>query len=45
MNNYNKAKEFIETAPEDTLKNLLLDLIFFEPTGFIENYICDENNL
>ena len=45
VNNYEKAREFIETAPDETLRNIILDLMFYEPTGFIENYITDEYDL
>ena len=45
MNNYQKAAEFIETAPEESLKHLLLDLMFYSPDEFIENFIVNENNL
>lgn len=45
MNKYNKAIEFIETAPEDTLRGLLKDLIFYNDSEFIEDFIIDENNL
>jgi len=43
--NYEKAREFIETAPEDSLRNLLLDLIYYGPDEFIENFIVNENDL
>lgn len=45
MNNYNKAIEFIETAPEDSLRELLKELIFYNDSEFIEDFIVDENNL
>lgn len=45
MNNYNKAIEFIETAPEDSLRELLKELIFYNDSEFIEEFIVDENNL
>ena len=44
-NHYNKASEFIQTAPEDTLRGLLLDLLYNEPDGFIQEFIINENNL
>ena len=45
MENYKKAVEFIETAPEESLKDLLLDLMFYNPDSFIENFIVNENDL
>lgn len=45
MNNYNKAVEFIETAPDEVLRELLKDLMFYNDSNFIENFIVNENNL
>lgn len=43
--NYQKATKFITTTNKETLKNLLLDLMFYNPTSFIEDFIADEFNL
>ena len=43
--NYQKATKFINTTNKETLKNLLLDLIFYNPTSFIEDFIANEFNL
>ena len=43
--NFIKASEFIESLNEYDLRQLLNDLMFYNDSDFIENYICFENNL
>lgn len=45
MNNYSKAIKFIENGTKEQLIELLKDLMFYNDSNFIEDFIVNENNL
>lgn len=43
--NYEKAIEFVEECGEEQLREILKQLIFWNPDEFVENFIAEEYNL
>ena len=45
MNNYSKSIEFIENETKEQLIELLKNLMFYNDSTFIKDFIVNENNL